>query len=409
MSTARSYASRTTARAPAAGWRWAKVATIVASGSLVLAQGTLTASCFVPGLDPSTERGKTCTSACSTLPCIDGVCGGPASSGTGGSGSNPCNALLDGDATNCGFCGHDCQGTACTNGICGGAPVVAEDVTAMVEDGDVIYLVNYDQSSSTGSVLSYDLAASDNPKTLYSGPFQPTLITASAPYLFWLTNDGVILRAREDGTDTMPTIMAMGESCTCLASNGTTLFWWNDQEGQAYSKPVDSPGAARAVVATAPSHPADGCVAADDTSIGVVTSDAAFTVKLPGGTATQVSPSGGHFIASRIAVAGADVFVLEQTTADNRLHVDHIAPGSTRLDESTSFAEINVMQFVTDGKGIFWATQSPNYVDGCSDALCGAGVHRFAQDAGTPGAMVADATWLYVFVAEDGTIYKFAR
>ena len=57
----------------------------------------------------------------------DGGSGGTGQGGaaSGGGGGGGCDANLDGDASNCGACGHDCLGGTCDGGICQPYEVVA--------------------------------------------------------------------------------------------------------------------------------------------------------------------------------------------------------------------------------------------------------------------------------------------
>ena len=148
----------------------------------------------------------------------DGPCGGPM------------------DAHNCGTCGHDCLGGACSGGMC--QPfVLTAGVTAydLVAVSGSLYWV--DQIRPSGSVWTCTVTGGTcNAHTLVTGQNAPERITSAAGFLYW-TNYGT--GGAADGSVMAYALSGGARSALAtnlwtpegIAADGANVFWAQSYSG----------------------------------------------------------------------------------------------------------------------------------------------------------------------------------
>jgi hypothetical protein len=309
-------------------------------------------------------------------------------------GSGACKADLDGDSTNCGWCGHDCQGAACTGGACSAQTVFAAGPTSLAYDqGSLFYtggINNAITALAVGSLMTQTVAPPQN-----NGGH----IVARSPYVFWTTADGTIHRALEDGgaqTALVPPTYAANSRC--LAANSNRVYWWTT--GAAYSVPVDSDGSAPPVLEHMGPTGASGCVNADDQTLAVLTDYTLMQRDLDSGLATQATlqnPAETHYVV--LAGAHAVAFTTSTSDAGTTGHLDVVAKGTTTVVEVATFPWSTLMGATGDDGGVYWSLQAEARIDGCSDPLCTGGTHHYSpaylSPPSTIGTLALDATHIY--------------
>jgi hypothetical protein len=326
--------------------------------------------------------------------------GGVPSDAAAPDGSGACAADLDADPGNCGWCGHDCRGVACTGGACAKQVLaLSANPTSMTVDGPVLYM------TTTGAVQSFDLRYATL-QTLVYPQNAPKHIVAHSPYVFWTTAEGQIHRAGEDGG--APTILASNHTPGCLAANGTFVYWSEASSGNVYRVPVDSNGGAIPDIAY-PGSPGTVCVNANDRTLAILTPHSVVEWDLDSGIATTAAISGVPD--PRYILLGGGYAVVFTTTVDDAgsfIHIDAVKDGTNVARDLAQFPSTNVLAAAADDTGIAFSPQDQGRVDGCLDMLCTKKVQPLmAPTTYTLAPVALDPT--YVYVADGVTIEKFAR
>jgi len=155
-----------------------------------------------------------------------------------------CTADVYGDPSNCGACGHDCQGGACSAGACG-------PVTLAVTHGsigiaiDSTYVYWADNEAGAIEKISKSLTREGTPSTVASGaPTQNVQAVASdGTYIYWTnkTTSGQVRRALPTGA-ALTTLASNQSQPDWIASNGTTVSWTNQGSNQVMAVAVTSDG-----------------------------------------------------------------------------------------------------------------------------------------------------------------------
>jgi hypothetical protein len=312
-----------------------------------------------------------------------------------------CDAALDADPHNCGWCGHDCLGSTCSGGSCAQQVVFTDYATSMATDGPVLYY------TAGAGIWTYDVSA--GARQIVTSQNAPLHITVHPPYVYWVTADGLIHRALEDGG--APAAIASGPQVDCLAANSSKVYWWNGQRGVVYSVPVNSDGGATPATEYSATGPAPGCVAADDRYLALLTGQGLVQRDLDSGVGPMVVLPGPD--TRYLFLAGAYAVAMSSTADDagTTLHVNAIATGTTTVREVATFPWTNVLAMGADGAGIYWSPQNEARINGCSDVLCSAGVRHFSPTdvAFAPTVLALAPAWLYVSRTGAGTTFEVAR
>lgn len=357
---------------------------------------------------PVSYLGKTCTTACPEgLVCLAGVCASePSGEGDGGAtegggATAGCDADVRTAQQNCGWCGHDCRGLACSNGVCDGEQQIRASVQSMVIDHGTLFYASdsaiYAYAIATAGGSSVKLAPVEN--AAYA-------VSAHAPQLVWCDADGTVNLMRQDGGPV--TRLAFNQGCRCSAVNSTHVYWWAQANQMPYRIPIDADAGSAEPFFPLPSAPAEGCVRATE-QLAVVAIDRVLVYHdLTSQGAAELTPR-GPIEAPLIALTQGDAYFV--TTDDGGVaHVYHsVARSNTAALIATSTGPISAL--VADDSGVFW-DEPDGYVHGCADSRCTTGERRYAK-AANAGALAVDDTWIYVAVSDPSpggaTVFRYAR
>lgn len=324
-----------------------------------------------------------------------------------------CDASTDSDPANCGFCGHDCGGTACNAGICQSTSIFSASVSDMAMEGKVLYYLSPQDPApdAGGGVYAFDTQTTST--TPLTAQVAPDRIAVHDPYVFWSALDGSIHRALEDGG--APTTLVTGQSVDCLAANGSDVFWADRGAGIIYRfAAADPPGSAtifRTITANS------GCVVANDKYVVYTQDTIVSRFDIAANQTDTFQPSIGQFDDNDIALTGDDIYFTSSEDLGNqtRHYVFHaVGPPTTTPTPITSFIEtfgFNV--FAGDARGTAWGLNgSSAAVDGCSEPTCASGTHHYAE-VDFPVLLALDpqagSPWMYVYSSGQDHVYRIAR
>ena len=158
--------------------------------------------------------------------------------------SGSCAANVQSDPINCGGCGHDCLGGACTSGSC--QPVtlaLTHGSVGLAIDSAFVYWA--DNEAGTINKVSNALTHPGTPTPVVSGTHAQNVqgIASDGTYIYW-TNKiaaGSVYRALPTGAG-LTTIASNQSQPDWIASNGTTVVWTNQTGNQVMADPVTSDG-----------------------------------------------------------------------------------------------------------------------------------------------------------------------
>ena len=124
------------------------------------------------------------------------------------------------DAKNCGFCGHDCQGAACSSGLC--APQVLAtgqaNPIAIAVNSTNVYFLNNATGGTDGQLVSCPVTGCPNPIVPLSKALDnPTALTLDGTNVYWI-NSSALNQTKGTG---MKCPLA---GCGATNQNRTTLF-----------------------------------------------------------------------------------------------------------------------------------------------------------------------------------------
>jgi hypothetical protein len=318
-----------------------------------------------------------------------------------------CDAGLDGgDPDNCGWCGHACTGSACSGGLCDTQVAFFANTNTMAIDQETIYFTQPPGGGADAGIFAANPTTSIVTPVVAGGQLGPYLLVVRAPYVFWVTADGMIRKVAQDGG--APVTLATGfPSLDCLAANSTDLYWWDYLTGNVYRLPVAGDGGAP-VVFYATTGSTGGCVAADDNAV-VLTSPAGILQRsLDAGAWTTATVPGtpNHH---QLILAGGDVYMQVAVAVDrgSQEALGHVVLGSTAVQTSALGAFAGSETLATANGRVFWA-QNPD-VYGCLDAPCTGGARHYSNQVPFGAGTVADSNWIYVSSSGSGKVYRFAQ
>ena len=155
-----------------------------------------------------------------------------------------CTADVYGDPSNCGACGHDCQGGSCSAGACGPVTLAATHGSIGIAiDSTFVYWA--DNEAGAIEKISKSLTHEGTPSTVASGAATQNVqaVASDGTYLYWTnkTASGQVRRALPTGAAL--TTLASGQSQPdWIASNGTMVAWTNQGSNQVMAVSVTSDG-----------------------------------------------------------------------------------------------------------------------------------------------------------------------
>jgi hypothetical protein len=256
--------------------------------------------------------------------CQNGTCALACAKGYAECNQNPGDGCEDiqSDKLNCGACGHDCMGGACTAGVCepvslgamGGQPLAvatfAGDVYWGTGNGE-IFRVPQDGGAieslyaSGGTIQSIAITVNGlyftngNRVTLlkpgggttWSSISYPetNAVAADASYVAWTATGANIVRTANANGNNNSKVGDIENGPTSVALVGTTVYWSNSLGAEIRSAQVQGGlGAATIATTPAPHH-----LIADNDTLYWISGDTIYTLPAAGGgTAKSLAPSG---------------------------------------------------------------------------------------------------------------------
>lgn len=291
---------------------------------------------------------------------LDGLTGGTRDAEAGPADARAGDAAPDSGATctqtssdphNCGACGHDCLGAACTNGTCAPSLLVAglPQPSCVAVDALQVYWATRQCPSGTMCVGAKSITSDAGPFAIAPGasddfgigwsdcallpsgtivvgaPQQNGLVdefppgaTVESRFAYgtrgvvalaltrsggvaWTTTDGRVYACGSTCDDNPNAIAATQSAPAGIATDGTTVYWTNLGDGTIASSPFFGDGGQVTTVASDAAAPSD--IAVDDAGIYWVERGSGSVVELAAGGSTPVVLANGP--------PGADAIVLD--------------------------------------------------------------------------------------------------
>jgi sugar lactone lactonase YvrE len=267
----------------------------------------------------------------------------------------------DADGRNCGVCGHDCLGGACSGGVC-------------------------------------------QPVTLASGQRTPWCIALDSANVYWTNYDGgTVMKVSLDGT-TMTTLATGGGIPYGIAVDSTNVYWVDaNGNGALWSVPLN--GGTGVLLAAGGVRSQYRAVSVDSTRVYWEDEDN------PGGI-FAASPDGG----ARTMIARGDYANSTCHLALDRNNVYWLAyPGQDAVDSAPLFGDGgapkrlasipsplgDVWGIASDSTSVYWTQSDTGSV--LSVPINGGPVTMLASGSGSPTGIAVDAQRVY-WTDEDGAI-----
>jgi hypothetical protein len=261
---------------------------------------------------------------------------------------------LGGDARNCGACGHDCLGGACSNGVCQAAVLYTSPTGApygVAVDSDAVFFTTAvegavyrcDKSDCAGTVTSI--------ATHQAGP---SGVATDGVHVYWATTSGVTRCAVSGCGASGPEAFASGQSDprTIVVFGGRV--YWTD-------------------------HGPDG---------GVMTCPIGGCAPAPEVFAADANAPDG------LAVDGVRVFWTEAVTPGGRVRSCPIAGCAGAADVVA--ADVDIPQSIaSDGHDVFWTNFTGQSAMRCPVGGCGSKPSVLAQGAGWYDGLALDGDYAY--------------
>jgi hypothetical protein len=308
------------------------------------------------GSNSDCVTGAACTSGtCSVCPATRSVC------------PNAC-ADLSSDGSNCGTCGHDCQGGACVGSVCQPKLVAGGFVAGPLAVGpDSIYVVDY----GSGGRLIRIAKANGVITPIATGSIWDVAVFGTS--IYWTTSmtatDGKVTRAALDGSS--PTDIATGQAgARAIVADADGVFW------------LSGNGATDGVVMRlGPTDATPFQFAAMQATLDALGVDATNVYWMTNGT---IGDGSDGAVFSKTKKGGPIVTIAT---------MQHDATGSG-------------ISVTASGGRVFWDPRGLGNTDGAVRSASGAGggaITEFAANQVRPQGIAADATFVYWIDAGNGT------
>jgi len=269
----------------------------------------------------------------------------------GGDASGPCTANVVIDPSNCGACGHDCLGGACSDGGC--QPVILlSGLTApfgVAVDADRIYW-----STGSGTIAAASLDGG-SPVVVVADAGTPAYIAVVGSDLYWTDrlnpNGSIVARTLPGGA--VRRIVAGERYPTGIAVVGTTVYW-TVQQDDGLSKSLPDGGSAS--VSGNLNYPED--IVSDSTSMFIASPGSGIMkVALTGGNAAILSPFPDTDWAAGIDLDGNTLYF-----------TFHVSGKVARMPktggpvETIAVGQSSPYGIAVDAKAVYWANNSANTI-----------------------------------------------
>jgi hypothetical protein len=329
---------------------------------------------------------------------------------------NGCTSLQT-DPQNCNRCGHDCQGGACTAGVCQAVALATmqHQPDQIIAVGSRLFWSNLCCPSGIMACALPNCAGDGGvaASTFLNGTMSPVVAFATDPgasMLYWI--DQQSLMSCPVGATCMAPVQMVGNingsQSQQLVTSATTLYWNEDRSIQ--------------------SCPFTGCPGSDQPFFQQ-NNGHMLGLTLGGGTVywgRDCCPS-----EVRACPAGAMCTLAQDFAILNNGHVNYLATGGSTVYWTTQNGMGQVMScplagclasgptivatnlpqpryIVADGAGAYWTDTSARTIDTCQSAACATPAVLWTGN-NPPGGIAIDATTVYWTVPNDGLVMKIAK
>jgi hypothetical protein len=335
------------------------------------------------------------------------------------------------DGHHCGWCGHDCQGQGCSEGLCApiglatcNAPgrVVVDSTSAYFTCGGSLFSVPIAGGSTT--TLASGMAGGDG----YYAP--PMSLALDAQNVYVASQDGFIysvpLAGVPDG-GTPSTVLAKNQSPHPYAIDvdATNVYWTNGGNGLFGSVMTCAKTGCNLAPTMLVGAGQEGWHVDSPRGAAIDVKDGYFYwVSLNGGEVNRVPTDGGQW--NTVSAATGTAPYCLGLSGSTLAQVNFNGPGSSILSTALSAdagspsafvgGQSYAMECASDGTSIFWTSWEPNHgtpdagpaLSECPIAGCNFTPHVLAMGIQPTWGVATDATWAY-WISMDGKLYKVAK
>jgi len=411
-----------------------------------------TSALGLPAADSSTNGAPTADSSANGAPTVDASMAGPSATDatTGGSSvldssvldaaSSPdglavpgdsmpadsqagCSPDLASDPTNCGGCGHDCQGGACSQGMCGPVTLaVTHSGLGIAIDSTFVYFA--DNDAGVLYKISKALTRQGTPTPVISGAAAQSVqgIASDGVYVYWTnkTNAGEVRRALPTGAG-LTTLASNQAQPDWIASNGAVVVWTDQASNQVMLAPAAGNGSTAPIQLNVSGE--NGTVLA---GIAVDDSRAYYATKTSGGGLAESVPLDGGPVTELGIATYVDIAVDNQNVywtggSTNPSLYENAKDGSASTEMALAAGALQCpLGVASDGTSVYFLDQGTAT---CGPASSDAGaLYRVSLGSGTtkpsllvsglsdPQAIAVDNTAVYwIAGGASGAVMKLAK
>lgn len=276
-------------------------------------------------------------------------------------GTTGCSADLNADSKNCGYCGHDCRGGACSAGVCDPTIFAAgiNGAGGIAVDATNVYFTAY----FTGNVESCPLSGCGvAPKILSSGDVGSNDIKVDATSIYWANEGagvggGSVKKCTLPGC-TQPTTIGTGTLVEWVQIDASRVYWTSSYDGVVSSCPLAGCGGNPTVIASGLTVP---------WGIAVDASNVYLTIW--NGSINAPATNGGEIAICPLA-------------------------GCSGKPTALSSVENQPWQIVVDGTTAYWTNFKDSSVKSCALPSC-SNPTIIASGEGGPSGIAVDAKNVY--------------
>ncbi len=317
---------------------------------------------------------------------------------------------LTSDGTNCGACGHDCQGGLCLGGLCQPVTLATglDDPTVIAVGPTGVFWTTF-PASDAGAVMTCGLDGGPV-TTLATETGTPSGIAANTTHVYWADESIGVQECAIGGCGAGPTLVAAGPAKD-LAIDSSSVYWIQENPGVGLSCPlagcpVGADGGAEPTTLFSGQGYTQN-LAIDATSIYWSGPPGAFKCPLSGcpldadggDAVTVLATTGGYGISvdSANAYWGGPVVGLLACAIGG-------CGGMPRALAATAYP----FNTVSDGINVYWTDYTSGAIDRCAISGCG-GQPTVMASGQRPFGIALDSTTIYWTDSTGGTVSRLAK